>query len=83
MRENFAKWTKYDSLASKEAAEKIISELLSYGTFVRVDKTDDGKLLRPCQKQSFDYEGLFIWIYEGITSYSISKPITIASQALD
>jgi hypothetical protein len=66
MRENFTRVTKYDSLASKEGAEKIISELLSYGIFIRVDKGNDQKLLRPAQSQSFDYEGLYIWIYEGL-----------------
>ena len=67
MRENFAKATKFDPLASKDGAEKIVSDLLSFGMFIRVDKVNDQKLLRPAQSQSFDYEGLYIWIYEGIS----------------
>ncbi|KAJ3210841.1 Translocation protein S62, partial [Clydaea vesicula] len=69
MRDQFQISLKRDPLETKEEAEAILTKLLNFGLFVKVDKTNQKKVLTISQQQhpgysSFGSESFYIWVYE-------------------
>ncbi|KAI8843100.1 hypothetical protein BC829DRAFT_425933 [Chytridium lagenaria] len=65
LRDPYKKSPMRPAIPDREAAEKLLSELLTLGFFVRVEKESKSKVLSLQQLQVFGPEAFYVWVYEG------------------
>ncbi|KAI9346956.1 translocation protein Sec62-domain-containing protein [Obelidium mucronatum] len=64
LRDPYKKNPKRPEIATREAAEEQVVELLKQGFFVRVDKAPKSKSLTFQQHQVFSQDAYYVWVYE-------------------
>ncbi|KAI8834314.1 translocation protein Sec62-domain-containing protein [Chytridium lagenaria] len=65
LRDPYKKSPARPAIPDREAAEKLLSELLTLGFFIRVEKESKSKVLSLQQLQVFGPEAFYVWVYEG------------------